>query len=70
MLDGKRYFGAFPDEDSSRPRMLVSQELLDALAALENEFRQQIEKFRRDDALPGDLLENEKADAPANPVKL
>jgi hypothetical protein len=43
MLDGKRYYTAFPDENPKRPRI---QGLLDALERLEKEFRQHIEQFR------------------------
>ncbi len=52
MLDGKRYYRTFPDEEAARPKMLVSHELLEALAALEKEFREQIEQFRRGAGLP------------------
>jgi len=46
MLDGKRYYAAFPDESPyTRPPILVSRELLDALNALEKQFRQKIEQF-------------------------
>jgi hypothetical protein len=40
MLDGKRYFESFPDEDPATRRLgLHSAELLKTLAALEKEFR-------------------------------
>jgi hypothetical protein len=40
MLDGKRYFAEFPDEDPATRRLgLHSSELLKTLAALEKEFR-------------------------------
>jgi hypothetical protein len=40
MLDGKRYFASFPDEDGTTRRLgLHSAELLQTLAALEKEFR-------------------------------
>jgi hypothetical protein len=40
MLDGKRYFAEFPDEDPLTKRLgLHSNELLRSLAALEKEFR-------------------------------
>ena len=40
MLDGKRYFANFPDEDPGSRRIgLHSAELLATLAALEKEFR-------------------------------
>jgi len=46
MLDGKRYYTAFPDEyPFTRPPILVSRELLDALNALEMQLRQKIEQF-------------------------
>jgi len=46
MLDGKCYYAAFPDEyPVTRPPMLVSRELLDALKSLEIQLRQKIELF-------------------------
>jgi len=46
MLDGKRYYAAFPDEYRvTQPPMLVSRELLDALNSLEMQLRQKIELF-------------------------
>jgi hypothetical protein len=40
MLDGKAYFGAFPDEDPERPRSLLhSPQLIASLRALERELR-------------------------------
>ncbi len=40
MLDGKAYFGAFPDEDPARPRSLLqSPQLIASLRALERELR-------------------------------
>jgi hypothetical protein len=40
MLDGKRYFAEFPDEDPERqPRRLRSPELMASLKALEKELR-------------------------------
>jgi hypothetical protein len=40
MLDGKAYFGAFPDEDPARPRSLLqSQQLIASLRAIERELR-------------------------------
>ena len=48
MLDGKRYFAAFPDES---PEMrLRMQTLGDLLKKLEKEFRQHIEPFRMSQA--------------------
>jgi len=43
MLDGKRYYAAFPDENSERLRI---PSLLDALEKLEKEFRQHIVQIR------------------------
>jgi hypothetical protein len=44
MLDGKRYFAVFPDENPEiRLRM---QTLFGLLKKLEKEFRQSIEQFR------------------------
>ena len=40
MLDGKRYFAEFPDEDpENQPRLLQSPELMASLRALEKELR-------------------------------
>ena len=40
MLDGKAYFGAFPDEDPAHPRpLLQSPQLIASLRALERELR-------------------------------
>jgi hypothetical protein len=40
MLDGKRYFAEFPDEDPEKqPRLLRSPELMASLKALEKELR-------------------------------
>jgi hypothetical protein len=40
MLDGKRYFAEFPDEDPKRqPKLLKSPELMASLRALEKELR-------------------------------
>lgn len=39
MLDGKRYFSEFPDEEPEQPqRLLLSDELLVTLAAIEREI--------------------------------
>ncbi len=44
MLDGKRYFGEFPDEDPARQgKLLLSAALLKTLAAIEKEIRHHIE---------------------------
>ncbi len=57
MLDGKRYYAAFPDENPEiRPPM---HGLLDALKKLEKEFRQHIEQFRNP-ALRGTTGQNSR----------
>ena len=39
MLDGQRYFSEFPDEDPEQPpRLVLSDELLVTLAAIEREI--------------------------------
>jgi hypothetical protein len=39
MLDGQRYFAEFPDEEPQQPkRLLLSDELLVTLAAIEREI--------------------------------
>jgi hypothetical protein len=39
MLDGQRYFAEFPDEEPGEPRrLLLSEELLVSLAAIEREI--------------------------------
>ena len=39
MLDGQRYFAEFPDEEPEQPkRLLLSDELLVTLAAIEREI--------------------------------
>ena len=44
MLDGKRYFAEFPDEDPAIERpVLQSPELIDTLRALEKQLRSYIE---------------------------
>ena len=44
MLDGKRYYAAFPDEDPElRPRIRA---VLDALGNLNKAFRQHLEAFQ------------------------
>jgi hypothetical protein len=51
MLDGKRYYAAFPDENPEiQPRM---RNLCDLLKKLEKEFRQHIEEFRVETTHPG-----------------
>jgi len=50
MLDGKRYYAVFPDENPEiRQRM---QNLFGLLKKLEKEFRQNIEQFRVDTPCP------------------
>jgi hypothetical protein len=44
MLDGKRYYAAFPDENPEI--QLRMQNLFGLLKKLEKEFRQHIEQFR------------------------
>jgi len=40
MLNGKRYFAEFPDEDpANQPKVLRSAELMSLLKALEKELR-------------------------------
>jgi hypothetical protein len=46
MLDGNRYYEAFPDE---RPALASLRALLDALARLEAEFRKYLEQAGEDD---------------------
>jgi hypothetical protein len=43
MLDGKRYYRAFPDENPERPN---PRALLDALEELQVQFRKHISQFR------------------------
>ena len=43
MLDGKRYFSEFPDEDPAREQALLhTRRLLETLRALEKELRPHI----------------------------
>jgi hypothetical protein len=47
MLNGKRYFAAFPDEDPAMPRRLLrSPKLMATLKALEKELRPHIRTER------------------------
>jgi hypothetical protein len=39
MLNGKRYFSEFPDEDPARRAVLHSPKLINTLRALEEELR-------------------------------
>jgi hypothetical protein len=43
MLDGKRYYRAFPDENPERSRLRA---MLDALQELEAQFRKHITQYR------------------------
>jgi hypothetical protein len=46
MLDGKRYFSEFPDEDPANHRTLLhARKLLETLRALEKELRPHIPKL-------------------------
>jgi len=56
MLDDKRYYSAFPDENPA----IRLRGLLDALERLEKEFRQKIEHFRVKTAQP-DVNNNPEA---------
>ena len=44
MLDGKRYYAAFPDDDPEI--QLRMRNLIELLKKIEKEFRQHIEQFR------------------------
>ena len=51
MLDGKRYYAVFPDEDPElRPRIRA---VLDALGNLDKVFRQHFEAFQPKESRPG-----------------
>ncbi len=50
MLNGKRYFAEFPDEDpENQPRLLRSPELMASLKALEKELRPYLQNELTDD---------------------
>ncbi|HJX83819.1 MAG TPA: hypothetical protein VJ723_05710 [Candidatus Angelobacter sp.] len=49
MLDGKRYYRAFPDENPERPN---PRALLDALEELQVQFRKHIRQFRANQPEP------------------
>jgi len=49
MLDGKRYYQAFPDENPERPSVRA---VLDALQKLEAQFRKHITQFRANQPEP------------------
>lgn len=54
MLDGQRYFSEFPDEEPGQPdRLLLSDELLVTLAAIEREISAFIGKAAGD---PGNAV--------------
>lgn len=64
MLDGKRYFAEFPDEEPEEPRrLLLSEELLVSLAAIERE----ISAFIRDAS--GDKTDTISAATDGRPSK-
>jgi hypothetical protein len=58
MLDGQRYFAEFPDEEPQQPkRLLLSDELLVTLAAIEREisdFISQVENSAAGATVSGD----------------
>jgi hypothetical protein len=59
MLDGQRYFAEFPDEKSDQPpRLVLSDELLVTLAAIERE----ISAFIRDADGEGDTIDAATSD--------
>ena len=50
MLDGQRYYSEFPDEEPEQPRrLLLSDELLVTLAAIEKEISAFIRASTNDD---------------------
>ena len=51
MLNGKRYFAAFPDEEASSSERLLNISLrLEKLAALEKELRRYLERNLKTDS--------------------
>jgi hypothetical protein len=54
MLDGKRYYRAFPDENPERPSVRA---VLDALQKLEAQFRKHITQFRANQPEPKQELD-------------
>ena len=51
MLDGQRYFAEFPDENTDQPpRLVLSDELLVTLAAIEREISAFIQQVSEDAA--------------------
>jgi len=57
MLDGKRYYGAFPDENPERPSVRA---VLDALQKLEAQFCKHITQFRANQQEPEQELDQTK----------
>ena len=57
MLDGKRYYRAFPDENPERPSVRA---VLDALQELEAQFRKHITQFRANQPEPKQELDQTK----------
>ena len=66
MLDGKRYFSEFPDEDPARRAALIhTRKLLETLRALEKELRPYIPKPVATGAEAGDSKAACKRGSPA-----
>jgi hypothetical protein len=57
MLDGKRYYRAFPDENPERPSVRA---VLDALQKLEAQFRKHITQYRANQPEPKQELDQTK----------
>ena len=57
MLDGKRYYRAFPDENPERPSVRA---VLDALQELEAQFRKHVTQFRANQPEPKQELDQTK----------
>lgn len=57
MLDGKRYYRAFPDENPERPSVRA---VLDALQKLEAQFRKHITQFWANQPEPKQELDRTK----------
>ena len=60
MLDGKRYYRAFPDENPERPSVRA---VLDALRKLEAQFRKHITQFRANQPEPKELDQTKQSKA-------
>jgi hypothetical protein len=59
MLDGQRYFSEFPDENPEQPpRLVLSDELLVTLAAIEREISAFIQRASDDTADPIEAATN------------